>query len=108
MKQKKTVSYIISKDINVFLQRKTKINSYVNLDEKDITDNKFFWKTAKSLLSDKSINSGKIHLSENGELINSESRTTEVLNDVLSNIERNFKIPDCENPSPNPKNDIDF
>ena len=54
----------------VSLLRKTKINYYENLDEKDITDNKKFWKTVKPLLSDKSINSDKIHLIENGELIN--------------------------------------
>ena len=39
----------------VSLLRKTKINYYANLDEKDITDNKKFWKTVKLLLSDKSI-----------------------------------------------------
>ena len=36
-------------------------------------DNKKFWKTVKPFLSDKSINSDKIHLNENGELINSKS-----------------------------------
>ena len=42
-----------------------------------------FWKTVKLLLSDKSINSDKIHLSEFGELINSESKTAEVLNNFF-------------------------
>ena len=60
--------------------RKTKINYYGNFDEKDITDNKKFWKTVESVLSDKSINSDKIHLIENGELINSGSKIAEVLN----------------------------
>ena len=45
-----------------------KINYYRNLNEKDITDNKKFWKTVKPFLSDKSINSDKIYLNENGEL----------------------------------------
>ena len=53
----------------VSVLRKTKMNYYGNLDEKEITDNKKFWKTVKPLLSDKSVNSGKIHLNENGELI---------------------------------------
>ena len=53
----------------VSLLRKTKMNYYGNLNEKDITDNKKFWKTVKPFLSDKSINSDKIHLNENGELI---------------------------------------
>ena len=35
--------------------RKTKMNYYGNLNEKDIRDNKKFWKTVKPFLSDKSI-----------------------------------------------------
>ena len=37
-----------------------------------------------SILSDKSIKSGKIHLSQNEELINSESKIAEVLNEFFS------------------------
>ena len=44
------------------------MNYYGNLNEKDTTDNKKIWKTVKPSLSDKSINSDKIHLNENGEL----------------------------------------
>ena len=53
------------------------MNYYGNLNEKHIPDNKNFWKTVKPFLSDKSINSDKIHLNENGELINSKSKTAE-------------------------------
>ena len=42
-----------------------------NLDEKDVTDSKKFWKTVKPCLSDKSIKSDKIHLNENGKAIKS-------------------------------------
>ena len=83
----------------VSLLGKTKINYYGNLDEKDITDNKKCWKTVKPLLSDKSINSDKIYLNENGELINSESKTAEVLNEFFSNIVKNLKIPEHERSS---------
>ena len=58
----------------VSLLRKTDIIYYGNLDEKKITDNKNFWKTVKSLLSNKSRNSDKMHLNEKGESINSESQ----------------------------------
>ena len=37
----------------VSLLRKTKTNYCVNLNEKDLTDNKQFWRTVKPLLSDK-------------------------------------------------------
>ena len=57
----------------VSLLRKTKINYHRSLNVKDITDNKKFWKTVNSFLSDKSKTSDKIHLHENGELLNSET-----------------------------------
>ena len=50
----------------VSLLRKTNLDCYENFDEKNIRDNKKIWKNVKPLLSDKSINSEKIHLSENG------------------------------------------
>ena len=63
---------------------------------------KNFWKIVKSLLSNKSINSDKIHLNENGELVNSESKTAEVLNEFFSNSSwKNLKIPKHENLNPN-------
>ena len=50
----------------VSLLRKTKTNYCGNFDEKDIYQINFFWKTVKLLLYDKSINSDKIHLNQNG------------------------------------------
>ena len=88
----------------VSLLRKTKTNYYGNLNEKDITDNKKFWKTVKPLLSDKSKSSDKIRHSENGELLNNESETAEVLNNFFSNIVKNLKIPEYENLHPNFEN----
>ena len=81
----------------VSLLRKTKINYYGNLNVKEITDNKKFWKTVKPFLSDKSKTSDKIHFNENGELLNSESETAEVLNNFFSNIVKDLKIPEYEN-----------
>ena len=72
--------------ILLYLLRKIKINFYGNLDEKNITDIKKLWKNVKPVLSDKSINSDKIHLNENEESINSESKTDEVMNNFFSNV----------------------
>ena len=55
----------------------------------------------KPLLSDNSIDSDKINLNENGDLINSESKTAELLNDFFSNIVKNLKVPEFENLNPN-------
>ena len=95
------LSYTQQRHKGVSLLRKTKINYKGNLEEKDITENKKFWKTVKPPLSDKSINSNKIHLNDNGELINSEPKTAEVLNKFFSNIVKNLKIPEYENLSSN-------
>ena len=49
------------------------MNYYGNLNENDISDKNKLSKTVKPFLSDKLINSDKIHLNENGELIDSKS-----------------------------------
>ena len=51
----------------VSLLRKTKTKYYGNLNEKDLTDNKQFWRTVKPLLSDKIKSSEKITLVEQAE-----------------------------------------
>ena len=81
----------------VSLLRKTKVNYYGNLNVKDITDNKKIRKTVKPFLPDKSKTSDKIHLNENGKLLNSEFETAEVLNTFFSNIVKNLKISEYEN-----------
>ena len=48
-------------------------------------------------LSDQSINSDESYLNENGELINSKSKTAEVLNKFFPNIVKNLKISAYEN-----------
>ena len=58
----------------VSLLRKTKKNHYANLNQKDITDNKQFWRTVKPLLSDKSKLNEKITLVE-GDNITSEDKS---------------------------------
>ena len=46
----------------VFLLRKTKREFYENINKKDVTDNKTFWKTFNAFLSVKAINQNKITL----------------------------------------------
>ena len=57
-----------------------------NLNEKNVTDNKKFWKTVKPLLSNKSVSREKINLTENEKMLTSESETAETLNNFFSNI----------------------
>ena len=88
----------------VALLRKTKKTYYENLDEKNVTDTKKFWKTVKPYFSDKSVKCDKINLNENGELLKNESETTEVFNNFFSNIVKNLKIPEYKNLNTNTEN----
>ena len=53
----------------VSLVRKSKKLYYSNLDEKKVTDNKFFWKTIKPFLSDKIASREKLTLIEEDEML---------------------------------------
>ena len=62
------------------------------MDEKNVIDNKKFWKTVKPLLSDKSVSREKINLTENEKMLTSESETAETLNRFFSNIVKKLKL----------------
>ena len=68
---------------------------YQNLDEKNVIDNKKFWKAVKPLLSDKSVSREKINLTENEKVLTSESETAETLNNFFSNIVKKLEILKC-------------
>ena len=74
--------------------RQSKNNYFPILNEKDIVENKLFWKTVKPLLSDKNILKDKINLSENGQIIKKELETVEVLN----NFSQTLKILKSQSP----------
>ena len=59
--------YTKQRNYCVSLLRKTKTQYYSNLDEKNVTDNKAFWKTVKPFLSDKITSKEKITLIEENE-----------------------------------------
>ena len=52
---KNRVLYTQQRNKCVALLRNTKKNYYENIDEKEVTDNKTFWRTIKPYLSDKSV-----------------------------------------------------
>ena len=60
--------------------KKTKKDYYNNLNEKDVNDNKNFWKTVKPFLLDKTVSKEQILLVENDEIIPEDSKTAESLN----------------------------
>ena len=88
----------------VSLLRKSKKEYYSNLDVKNITDNKTFWKTVKPFLSDKVISTEKITLIENDTIVKIDNDTIRALNTFFSNIVRDLKIPDYKNCDPMAEN----
>ena len=66
---------------------------------KSITDNKTFWKIVKSLFSDKLVQSGKITLVKDDEIIDDDREAINVFN-MFANAVKNLnikKISDTEN-----------
>ena len=61
----------------------------MNLNEKDVADNKHFWKTVKPLLPDKVKSSDKITLVEGEETINEDEENAENLNTFFLNAGKN-------------------
>ena len=85
--------YISQQDYCVSLLKKTKKNYYNSLNDKDVSDNKTFRKTAKPFLSDKIVSKEQILLVENDEIISEDSKIVESLNSFFSNIIKNPEIP---------------
>ena len=61
-------------EIIVSLLKKTKKNYWNSLNEKDVSDNKTFWKTVKPFLSDKIVSKEQILLVENDEIISEDTK----------------------------------
>ena len=55
------------------LLKKAKKEYYQNVEEKNVTDNERFWKTVKTLLSDKLVSQQKKNLTENEKMPISEA-----------------------------------
>ena len=73
------------------LARKFKKLYYSYLDEKMVTDNKTFWKTIKSFLSDKIASREKLNLIEEDEIVENDINNAKILNTFFPNIASNLK-----------------
>ena len=72
---------------------KSKKQHFSNFDPKYATNYKKFWKTVKSLFSDKITVKEVINLTQNGKILSSDTDLAETLNDYFSNIVQNLNIP---------------
>ena len=85
--------YTSQRNYCVSLLKETKKNCYNGLNEKDVSDNKTFWKTVKPFLSDKIVSKEQILLVENDEIISEDRKIAESPKSFFSNIVKNLKIP---------------
>ena len=76
----------------VSLLRKSKRGYHKNVNIKNVTDNKQFWKSVKPLLSGKSHMRDRINLSDKGKILKTESGTAESLNSFFSSTVNNMNI----------------
>ena len=87
----------LSNVIIVSLLRKSKRNYYSNLNVKDITDNKKFWKTIKPLFSDKTISAVSITLKDNNKVVDFQNEVAKIFNNYFSKIVCLLQIPESNN-----------
>ena len=90
----------------VTLLRRTKKDYYQNLNVKDISDNKKFWKTIKSCFSNKGLNSNKMLLKEKGELVLDEKQLASIMNKFFINITKSLHLKEDQVSSPAALEDI--
>ena len=91
------ILYTKQRNYCVALLKKLKKIYFENLNEKDILDNKLFWKTIKPLLSDKVMARDRINLFVKGKLVKAELEIAKVLNKFFSNIAKILKFQNIPN-----------
>ena len=86
------------------LYKKERRKYYENLDVKNVTDNKNFWKTVKPLFSDKGPSNQNITLVRENEILSEDTDTAKALNNFFKNAvgsldinENRFLLTDTEN-----------
>ena len=80
----------------VKILRTEKVDYYRNLDWKDISDNRKFWKTVKPLFSDKIQTPGSITLLKGDEQVSDDKKVAEILNEYFVNITASLEISGVE------------
>ena len=75
---------------NLFKESKT--HNFNNLNVKDVTENKRFWKTIKPILTNKAKNSNNITLTENYQTIREDEKICKTFNTYFTNVTKVLKL----------------
>ena len=85
-------NYKRQRNFCVTLLRSTKKEYFQNLNVKDLSDNKKFWKAIKPYFSNKGLNSNKMLLKEKGELVSDEKKLASITNKFFIYITKSLKL----------------
>ena len=101
------MAYNRQRNYCVSLTSKSKRDFYNNLDNRNVTINKLFWKTVKPFFFDKGPMRQKITLIENDEIIGNNKEISEIFNNFFSSIVAKLNIPKYKDLSVNSANSED-
>ena len=80
------------RNVCVYLLRKAKTVYFKNLNVKDLSDNRKFWKLIKPYFSNKGLNSNKLFLKEKGNLVSDEKELATIMNNFFINITKDLEL----------------
>ena len=72
--------------------RKTKKDYFQNLNLRDLSDNRKFWKTIKPYFSNKGLNSKKFLFKEKGNFVSNEKQLAPIMNSFIINITKGLEL----------------
>ena len=75
--------YKLPRNLCLNLSQKTRKSFYKSLDEKQVSDNKVFWKNVKPFFSDKGVNSSNITLVEKDSILVNENKIPNIINNYF-------------------------
>ena len=82
------------------LYKRERKKYYTNLNMKNITDNKKFWKTVKPFFTDKGVSRNKVVLVEDDRIINDDKEVAQTFNDYFDNAVKSLGISENEPSEP--------
>ena len=72
--------------------KESKVRPFNNLNVKDVTKNKRFWRTIKPFFTDKTKNSNDIILNENHQTIREDEKICKIFNTYFTNVIKGLKL----------------
>ena len=88
------------------LLRKTKADYFQNLNIRDLSDNRKFWKTIKPYFTKKGLNSKKLLLKQRGNLASNEKQLAGIINSFFINITKGLDLKEYNERNANTLEDV--